>query len=81
MIHEKGARNHLLCEAARKLNLVKSSIRALLEHVFGCMSMSMRGKLTIKIGLVKIEACWSLNNLTFNFLRYLNRFLHIEIDV
>ena len=73
LIHEKGARNHLLSDAAKELNRVKSSIRACLEHGFGCMSMSMGGKLTRKIGLERNEAWWGLKNLTFNFLRYLQR--------
>jgi len=33
----------------------------------------MGGKLTRKIGLQKNEAWWGLKNLTFNFLRYLQR--------
>jgi len=73
LIHEKGARNHPLSDAAKELNRVKSSIRTCVEHVFGCMTMSMGGKLTRKIGLERNEAWWGLKNLTFNFLRYLQR--------
>nr|WP_185467456.1 MULTISPECIES: transposase [unclassified Synechococcus] len=62
-----------LSDAARELNRVKSSIRACVEHVFGCMTISMGGKLTRKIGLERNEAWWGLKNLTFNFLRYLQR--------
>ncbi len=40
LIHEKGARNHRLSNAAKELNRVKSSIRACVEHVIGCISMS-----------------------------------------
>jgi hypothetical protein len=40
------------------------------EHVFGCMTMSMDGKLTRRIGLETNEAWWGLKNLTFNFLHY-----------
>ena len=71
LIHEKGARNNPLSEAAKELNRVKSAIRACVEHVFGAMTMSMGGKLTRKIGLEKTEAWWGLKNLAFNFLRYL----------
>ena len=71
LIHEKGVRNHPLGDAAKELNRVKSAIRACVEHVFGCMTMSMGGKLTRKIGLARTEAWWGLKNLTFNFLRYL----------
>ena len=44
-----------------------------MEHVFGCMTMSMGGKMTRKIGLERNKAWWGLKNLTFNFLRYLLR--------
>jgi len=73
LIHEKGARNNPLSEEAKELNRVKSAIRACVEHVFGCMTMSMGGKMTRKIGLARTEAWWGLKNLTFNFLRYLQR--------
>jgi IS5 family transposase len=73
LINEKSARNNPLSEAAKEANRVKSSIRACVEHVFGFMTMCMGGKLTRKIGLERIDACWGLKNLTFNFLRYLQR--------
>ena len=73
LIHEKGARNHPLSDAAKKLNRIKSAIRACVEHVFGAMTVSMGGKLTRRIGLQRNEAWWGLKNLTFNFLRYLQR--------
>ena len=79
LIHEKGARNHPLSDASKELNRVKSSIRACVEHVFGCMTMSMGGKLTRKIGLERNEAWWGLKNLTFNFLRYLQCSSHIAV--
>jgi IS5 family transposase len=72
-IHEKGARNHPLSDAAKDRNRIKSAIRACVEHVFGCMRTSMGGKLTRKICLERNEAWWGLKNLTFNFLRYLQR--------
>ena len=50
LIHKKGARNHPLGDASKELYRVKSSIRACVEHVFGCMTMSMGGKLTRRIG-------------------------------
>jgi len=43
-IRENGARNHPLSELAKALNWVKSSFRACVEHVFGCMTLSMGGK-------------------------------------
>ena len=79
LIHEKGARNHPLSDEAKKMNRVKSAIRACVEHVFGCMTMSMGGKLTRKIGLERTEVWWGLKNLTFNFLRYLQRSSSIKL--
>ena len=72
-IHEKGTRNHPLSEVAKERNRIKSAIRACVEHVFGCITTSMGGKLTRKIGLERNKAWWGLKNLTFNFLRYLQR--------
>jgi IS5 family transposase len=72
-IHEKGSRNHPLSDAAKERNRIKSAIGACVEHVFGCMTMSMGGKMTRKIGLEKNNAWWDLNNLIFNLLRYLLR--------
>ena len=51
LIHEKGVRNQPLSDAAKELNRTKSAVRACVEHVFECMTMSMGGKLTRKIGL------------------------------
>jgi IS5 family transposase len=73
LIHEKGARNHPLNDAAKELNRIKSAIRACIEHVFGGMTMSMGGKLTRKIGLERVKTWWGLKNLTYNFLRFLQR--------
>jgi IS5 family transposase len=65
MIHKKGARNNPLSVRAKTLNRVKSPFRACVEeHVFGCMTMSMGGKLTRKIGLERNEAWWGLKILT-----------------
>jgi IS5 family transposase len=79
LIHEKGARNHPLSDEAKKMNRVKSAIRACVEHVFGCMTMSMGGKLTRKIGLERTEVWWGLKNLMFNFLRYVQRSCSIKL--
>jgi transposase, IS5 family len=67
LIHEKGARNHPLSDAAKELNRVKSAIRACVEHVFGAMTMSMGGKLTRKIGLERTEAWWGPQESCFQF--------------
>jgi hypothetical protein len=43
------------------------------------MTMSMGGKLTRKIGLERNEAWWGLKNMTFNFLRLLQRSAHLAV--
>jgi transposase, IS5 family len=40
LIHEKGSRNQPLSDAAKERNRVKSAIRACVEHVFGCMTIT-----------------------------------------
>ncbi len=79
LIHEKSSRNHPLSDAAKEQNRIKSAIRACVEHVFGAMSACMGGKLTRKLGLAKNKAWWGLKNLTFNFLRYLERRSHAAV--
>jgi hypothetical protein len=79
LIHEKGARNHPLSDSAKELNRVQSSIRASVEHAFGCITMSMGGKLTRKIGPERNEAWWGLKKLTFNFLCFLQRSAHVAV--
>jgi IS5 family transposase len=81
LIHEKGARNHPLSDAAKELNRVMLSIRACVEHAFGCMTRSMGRKLTRKIGLEWNQVWWGLKNLAFNFLRYLQRSAHVVLAV
>jgi hypothetical protein len=62
------------------MNRLKSAIRACREHAFGCMPMSMGGKLTRKIGLERTESWWGLKKLTFNLLRYLQHSSHITLS-
>ena len=71
LINVKGSRNHLLSENTKDHNHIKSSIRAGVEHVIGCITMSMGGKLTRKVDLPRTEAWWGLRALTYNFLHYL----------
>ena len=79
LIYEKGGRNHRLSDAAKELNRLKSQIRAYVEHVFGCMTITMGGKLKRKVGLERSEAWWSLNYLTFHILRFLQRSSHVAV--
>ncbi len=73
LINAKGSRNHPLSEEVKAHNRIKSSIRTTVEHVFGYITMSMGGKLTRTVDLPRTEALWGLRNLTYNFLRYLQR--------
>jgi hypothetical protein len=59
LIHEKGARNHPLSDAAKERNRIKAEIRACIEHAFGCITTSMGNKFT-KIGLESNEVWWGL---------------------
>ena len=43
------------------------------------MTMSMGGKMTKKIGIERNKTWWDLKNLTFNFLRFLQRSGHIKV--
>ena len=42
-IHEKGACNHPLSDAAKERNRIKSAIRACVDHVFGVRQGYLRG--------------------------------------
>jgi hypothetical protein len=53
--HEKGVRNHPPNNASKELNRFKSPIKACVENVFVCMTMSMGGRLTSMIRLVRTE--------------------------
>ena len=61
-IHEKGSLNHPLSEATKECNSFKSAIHACVEHVYACITTSMGGKLTRKIGLERNEAWWDLKS-------------------
>jgi transposase, IS5 family len=58
---------------AKQPKSVIEYISPCIEHVFGCITMSMDGKMPRKIGLERNKAWSGLKNLTFNFLRYLLR--------
>ena len=51
--------------------LMGNQVRACVEHGFGCMTMSMGGKLTRRIGLQRNEVCWGPQEPDPNFLRFL----------
>lgn len=69
-IHEKGQKNSPLTEASKAFNSIKSKVRALVEHVFGQMVMTMNGKYSRLIGIKRIKSWWGLRNLTYNMRRF-----------
>lgn len=76
-IHEKGSRNHPLTWEQKARNREKSKIRVRIEHIFGYMTMSLRGLTVRSIGILRAEFNAGLTNLTYNLCRYeiLNRAL------
>lgn len=52
-IHEKGAKNHPLSAAGTERNSIRSQNQARVEHIFSCLTTSMKGEFTRKIGLKK----------------------------
>ena len=70
-VHEKGQKNKPLSHASKAFNSIKSRIRVLVEHVFGQMVMTMKGKYTRQIGLKRVKGWWGLRNLTFNMRRFM----------
>jgi transposase, IS5 family len=69
-IHERGYRNRPLTEAQQQSNRKKSTVRATVEHVFGCWVTSMGGKAVRGVGLTAVRAYLGLKMLTFNLKRY-----------
>ena len=69
-IQEKGQRGHTLSDAAQERNRERSKTRCRVEHGFGRITNSMEGKLTRCIGLAAVTLWWSLRNLTYNFIRF-----------
>ncbi|MFZ4804156.1 MAG: transposase [Synechococcus lacustris] len=59
----------LICRAF----LMRSMTRARVDHVFGQLVMTMKGKYTRLIGINRITASWRLRNLAFNFLRFIHK--------
>lgn len=68
-VHDKAARGHPLPEGKRALNRLKSKIRCLIEHIYGCMENSMGGIFLRTIGIKRARTGIGLMNLTYNMLR------------
>lgn len=69
-VHEKGARNRPLNELQLGMNRIKSQVRCLVEHIFGCVQNSMGGPQLEYIGLKRISTGVGLTNLAYNMLRW-----------
>ena len=69
-IQEKGQRQHPFSDAAKQRNRERSKTRCRVEHVFGRITNSMQGKLTRCIGLAAVTLWWTLRNLTYNLIRF-----------
>lgn len=65
------ARSTTKASGANRLNRLRSTIRARVEHVFGFQHNSMGGKLIRTIGLARAKTKIALMNLTYNIMRYL----------
>ena len=69
-ICEKGYRNKPLTDKQKECNLIKSSIRSRVEHVFGFEEGSMYRLATHRIGLMRATAHIFFVNLIYNFCRF-----------
>jgi transposase, IS5 family len=69
-VNEKGYRNRPLTAKQKKRNRSLSKTRARVEHVFGCMTMSMGGLILRCVGIARAKAQISLKNLSYNMRRY-----------
>ena len=69
-MQEKGGGQHSLSGVAKEQNREGAKTRFRMEHVFGEMGMTMGGKLTGCIGLVRVKAWRCLQDLVFNCLRF-----------
>jgi IS5 family transposase len=68
-IHETGHKSKPLSEANKAFNTGKSRIRALVEHVFGQIVMTMKGKHTRLNSLMRVQGWWGLRKLTVTMRR------------
>lgn len=70
-IHYKGQRGNPLSAHKKRLNRMRSTVRARVEHVFGFQENSMGSKFIRTIGLARAKTKITLMNLTYNMMRYL----------
>ena len=67
---EKGYRDTPLTDEQKENNRRKSKVRCRIEHVFGFMTMSMRGITVRSIGIERAAFNIGLTNLVYNLCRY-----------
>lgn len=70
-IHERAYKNRPLGEISKQANTIKSTVRCLVEHIFGFIENSMNGPELRYIGLVRNAAAVGLCNLAYNMKRFI----------
>jgi IS5 family transposase len=70
-IHERAYKNRPLGVVAKQANTIKSTVRCLVEHIFGFIENSMNGPELRYIGFVRNEAAVGLCNLAYNLKRFI----------
>ena len=71
LIHERAYKNRPLGETSTRANSIKSTVRCLVEHIFGYIENSMNGPELRYIGLARNAAAVGLCNLAYNMKRYI----------
>jgi len=71
-VHHKGKRGQALSAAKQRVNRKRSTVRALVEHVFGYQENSMGGKFIRTIGIERAKTKIGLMNITYNMMRYIH---------
>lgn len=68
-IHERGRRNKPLTKRQESGNKRKSKVRARVEHIFGQMTMQLKGITLRTIGLARASLQIGIMNLVYNMVR------------
>jgi IS5 family transposase len=69
-INFRSASEKWMTDEMRRENVRRSKIRVRVEHVFGFMVNTMKGKMVRCIGMARAEGKIGLMNLTYNLCRY-----------
>lgn len=76
---EKGSRGHLLTDAQKASNRIKSKVRARVEHIFGAQAQ-MGGHIVRTIGLGRAKIKIGMMNLVNNMKRLMQLMRRDRID-